>query len=91
MPPYHPAMVTKRPGVLTLSVKVKPNARASSLVQADDGTWLATLMSPPVDGKANAELIALIAERFGCVKAAVTIKAGAGGRVKLIRIAHAGR
>lgn len=70
----------------TLTVKVKPNARTSSLVQAEDGSWLATLKSPPVDGKANAELIGLVAKRFGCAKAAVSIKAGAGGRTKLIRL-----
>ena len=69
----------------TISVKVKPNARTSSL-EAADGVWLAQLKSPPVDGKANAELIALIAEKFGCRKAQVTIKAGAGGRMKLVRI-----
>ena len=69
----------------TLQVKVKPNARSSSLEEAD-GVWLAQLKSPPVDGKANAELIALIAEKFGCRKAQVTIKAGAGGRMKLVRI-----
>ncbi|HET9190384.1 MAG TPA: DUF167 domain-containing protein [Rudaea sp.] len=69
----------------TLSVKVKPNARTSSLEQID-GSWLAQIKSPPVDGKANAELIALIAEKFGCRKNQVTIKAGAGGRIKLVRI-----
>ena len=69
----------------TLQIKVKPNARTSSLDEAD-GVWLAQLKSPPVDGKANAELIALIAEKFGCRKAQVTIKAGAGGRMKLVRI-----
>ena len=69
----------------TLQVKVKPNARTSSLEEAGD-MWLAQLKSPPVDGKANAELIALIAEKFGCHKAQVTIKAGAGGRMKLVRI-----
>jgi len=71
--------------VKTLQVKVKPNARTSSLDEAG-GMWLAQLKSPPVDGKANAELIALIAEKFGCRKAQVTIKAGAGGRMKLVRI-----
>ena len=70
----------------TLTVKVKPNARSSSLIQAADGTWVATLKSPPVDGKANAELIALVAKRFGCAKSAVTIKSGASGRSKLIKI-----
>ena len=59
-----------------LLVKAKPNARASSLTQQDDGTWLAHLKSPPVDGKANAELIDLVAEQFGCRKAQVTIKTG---------------
>jgi uncharacterized protein YggU (UPF0235/DUF167 family) len=48
---------------------------------------VAKLKSPPVDGKANAELIALVAARFGCRKAAVSIKAGAGGRMKLVQIA----
>lgn len=69
----------------TISIKVKPNARTSSLEEID-GMWLAQLKSPPVDGKANAELIALVAEKFGCRKAQVTIKAGAGGRMKLVRI-----
>ncbi len=69
-----------------LRVKVKPRARASSLEQAPDGTWVARLKSPPVDGKANAELVALIAAHFRCPKAAVTIKSGASGRMKLIKV-----
>ena len=71
---------------MILQVKVKPNARESSLVQQPDGSWHAQLKSPPVDGKANAELIALVAERFRCRKSDVTIKAGASGRMKLVRI-----
>ena len=71
---------------VTLTVKVKPNSAASTLEQAPDGTWLARLKAPPVDGKANAELVALVAERFGCRKADVHIRAGASGRTKLVRI-----
>jgi uncharacterized protein (TIGR00251 family) len=70
----------------TLRIKVKPNARASSLQQAADGSWLAQLTSPPVDGKANEELIALVARQFGCRKADVSIRSGASGRLKLVRI-----
>lgn len=40
----------------------------------------------PVDGKANDKLIALVATRFECSKSAVTIKSGAAGRMKLVRI-----
>ena len=70
-----------------LLVKVKPNARRSSFEQQADGSWLARLKSPPVDGKANAEMLALIAREFACAKSAVTIASGAGARVKRVRIA----
>lgn len=70
----------------TLQVKVKPNARTSSFEQQADGTWLAQLKSPPVDGKANEELIALVARHFGCRKAQVTLKSGASGRLKLLQV-----
>jgi len=69
-----------------LQVKVKPRARVSELSQAPDGTWIARLKSPPVDGKANEELIALVAEHFRCRKACVVIKTGASGRTKLVRV-----
>ncbi len=72
----------------TLQLKVKPNARTQSLTQGEDGIWLAQLKSPPVDGKANAELIALLADHFGCRKQDVTIKAGAGARIKRVTIAN---
>ena len=72
--------------LVTLQVKVKPRARESALAQIADGTWVARLKSPPVDGKANEELVALVAAHFGVRKAAVTIKAGASGRTKLIQV-----
>ena len=70
----------------TLRIRVKPNARSASLEQQPDGSWTATLKSPPVDGRANAELIALVASRFRCPKGAVTIRAGRSGRTKLVTI-----
>jgi len=69
-----------------LHVRVKPNARSASLTQQPDGSWRAQLKSPPVDGKANAELVALIAEHFHCGKASVVIKSGASGRSKVVRV-----
>jgi uncharacterized protein len=72
--------------VVTMRVSVKPSSREASLERREDGTWVARLKSPPVDGKANAELIALVAARFGCRKADVTLKAGAAGRTKLLSV-----
>lgn len=71
---------------LTLQIKVKPRAKVSSLTQEADGQWLAKLKAAPVDGKANRELIALVARQFGCPKAAVSIRSGASGRLKLVRV-----
>ena len=73
-------------GAVVLRVKVKPRAKASEPSQAADGTWIAKLKSPPVDGKANEELVDHVAETFKCRKTAVTIKAGAAGRIKLVRV-----
>lgn len=73
-------------GAVVLRIKVKPRAKASALFQAADGTWIAKVKSPPVDGKANEELVGLVAKTFKCRKTAVTIKAGAAGRIKLVRV-----
>ncbi len=70
----------------SIRIKVKPGAKVSALAREPDGSWAARLRSPPVDGKANRELIALVAERFRCPKSAVTIKAGKSGRMKLVRV-----
>jgi uncharacterized protein YggU (UPF0235/DUF167 family) len=70
-----------------IRVKVKPNSRISTFEQAEGGTWLARLRAAPIDGKANEELIALVADHFQCLKkSAVSIKSGAAGRLKLVRI-----
>jgi uncharacterized protein len=69
-----------------IQVKVKPNARISVLEQAPGGTWVAQIKSAPIDGKANEELIALVARHFECRKSCVSIKSGAAGRMKLVRI-----
>ena len=70
-----------------LKVKVKPRANVSELWQEADGTWIARLKSAPVDGKANEELVALVAQHFHCRTSAVVIKAGASGRTKLVAVA----
>ena len=79
-------MRNSRMTTVLMQIRVKPRARMSALTQTADGTWLAKLKSPPVDGKANEELVALVAEHFGCRKAAVLIKSGASGRLKLVTV-----
>lgn len=71
---------------MVIQVRVKPRSLTSQLEKADDGTWTAHLKSPPVDGKANAELIALVAKYFSVSKSAISIKSGASARLKLVKI-----
>ena len=56
------------------------------LVRESDGTWLARLKAAPVDGRANLELVALVAAHLKCPKAAVSIKSGTTGRVKFVKV-----
>jgi len=72
--------------VKIIQVRVKPGARESSFEALSDGTWLACVKAPPVDGKANKELVALVARHFGRSKAQVSVKTGASGRLKLVQI-----
>jgi uncharacterized protein (TIGR00251 family) len=72
----------------TLRIKVRPNSRVEELVELPDGSWEARVKAPPVDGKANAALIALVAAHFGVRKAQVTIRSGASGRMKLVQISQ---
>lgn len=67
-------------------VTVKPNAKTQAIVEASDGSLTVWLNSPPVDGKANAELIALLADWFGVTKSSITIQSGTASRKKLVTI-----
>jgi uncharacterized protein len=69
-----------------LEVRVKPNAKTAGLEEQPDGTWIARVKAPPVEGKANEALIALVADHFGVRKAQVMIRVGASGRLKHLEI-----
>jgi uncharacterized protein (TIGR00251 family) len=84
-------MKVARPPIAVIRVKVKPRARVSLLMPVEGGVWLAQLKSPPVEGKANEELVELVARHFDCGKSAVSIKSGASGRTKLVRVERATR
>jgi uncharacterized protein (TIGR00251 family) len=79
--------VTARPGTTTLTVRVelKPGARTAGL--AGDGAILRVkVKAPPIDGRANAEAIELIAHAFGVSKSRVALASGARSRIKRFRI-----
>jgi len=67
-------------------VRVVPRARRPGLERRADGVLVARVAAPPVDGKANAAVCALIAEAYGVPKSRVTVVRGARSREKVVRV-----
>ena len=67
-------------------VKVKPNSKQQKIEESADGSLTVHLKSPPVDGKANEELIKLLAKNFDVSKSSIIIKSGTTSRQKVIEI-----
>lgn len=83
--------LTAAPGGARLAVRLTPRARRDAIEgavrEADGQTSLRVAVSaPPVDGKANTALVALIAASLGVTKSSVSLAAGAAGRRKLLFI-----
>ncbi|MDY7020474.1 MAG: DUF167 domain-containing protein [Cyanobacteriota bacterium] len=69
-----------------IQVKVKPNSKQQSIQKVADGHWMIHLKSPPVEGKANQELIKILAKQFNISKSEVKIKSGLSSKHKLIEL-----
>jgi hypothetical protein len=68
------------------NIKVKPNSKNQQITEESDGSLTIKLKSPPVDGKANQELIKLLAQKFQVPKSQIAIKSGIYGRSKVVEI-----
>ena len=89
-PAPHDAL-SAAPGGARLAVRLTPRARRAGIegivLESDGRTALKVAVdAPPVDGKANAALVALVAASLGVSKAAVHVAAGASGRRKLLMV-----
>ncbi|MEW5861495.1 MAG: DUF167 domain-containing protein [Cyanobacteriota bacterium] len=67
-------------------VKVEPNSKNKSIEEAEDGSITVHLKSPPVDGKANEELIQILSKKFNVSKSRILLKSGLSSRNKLVEI-----
>jgi len=70
----------------TIEVKVTANAKERSCRIGPDGVWLVRTPKPRDGGKANAHVIAIVAEHLGIAKSLVEISSGHAGTRKKIRI-----
>lgn len=84
-----PPWLRQEPGGLVLEVLVQPRAWRTRAAGEHGGRLRIQLRAPPVDGEANAALVAFLAEALGVRKADVAIVRGESGRRKTVRVAGA--
>jgi uncharacterized protein (TIGR00251 family) len=69
-----------------LAVRVQPRARRDEIVGERDGVVLIRVTAPPVEGKANAAVCRLLANRLGLARGKVAVVRGASARNKVVEI-----
>lgn len=69
-----------------LAVKVVTGAAKTALAGMEGENLRIRLAAPPVDGKANAALMAFLAEKLSLPKSSISIRSGATARRKLLEI-----
>ncbi len=68
-------------------VHVVPNARAIRVEPQGDGSLRVAVTAPAHEGRANAALLAALADHFRVPRTGIRIVHGAAGRRKLVEIA----
>jgi uncharacterized protein (TIGR00251 family) len=71
---------------LTLKIKVEPRSSRSEVVGPYGEALKVKLTSPPVEGKANKELVEVLAKEFGIPKKDVEIISGQSSKNKTVRL-----
>ena len=72
--------------VVRLAVQVVPNARKSEVAGEVEGVIRIRLQAQPIEGRANEELVRMLAKLLGVSKASVEVVQGQTGRRKLVEI-----
>jgi uncharacterized protein (TIGR00251 family) len=73
----------------TLTLHIQPGAKKTEVAGLHGDALKIRLAAPPVDGKANAALIAFVADRLGLAKSAVSVKCGQTSRRKVLEVTAA--
>ncbi len=71
---------------LTLTLYIQPGAKKTEIAGLHDDALKIRLAAPPVDGKANAALIAFLAKWLDHPKSLISLKSGQTSRRKIIEI-----
>jgi uncharacterized protein (TIGR00251 family) len=77
-----------RPGnEITIKIKVEPRSSKSGVMGRYGDSLKVKLTSPPVEGKANKELVEVLSKAFGIKKIDIEIISGKNSKNKLVKLA----
>lgn len=71
---------------VTLRLHIQPGAKKTEVAGLHGEALKIRLAAPPVDGKANACLVAFLADRLGVARSAISLVSGEASRAKRVRI-----
>jgi uncharacterized protein (TIGR00251 family) len=69
-----------------IRVKVIPRSSRTEIAGMEKDIYRVKITDPPIEGKANKALIALLAEKLGIAKRDIEITAGKTSRMKTVRV-----
>ncbi len=78
--------IEARGGHVLFEVRVQPRASRSEVAGTHGEAIKVRVAAPPVEGAANAELVAFLAKQLGVSKSAVKIVRGEQGRRKVVEV-----
>ena len=73
-------------GSLVVSLHIQPGAKKTEVAGLHGEALKIRLAAPPVDGKANAALVAFLAKTCGVPRSAVALVSGETSRSKRVRL-----
>ena len=79
--------VREEAGAVSFDVLVTPRASRERVGPVIDGRLKVAVTAPPVEGEANAAVVALLAKALGVPRSAVSVVRGDTGRRKTVRVA----
>ena len=85
-----PLRMTEKNGAVTVDIAVKPRSAQEGLGPVQGDRLCVAVNATPVDGKANAAVVRVLAETFKVPRSAVAIVRGETGRKKTVRITGVG-
>lgn len=70
----------------TISVRVQPRASRDRIAGWRDGVLRVSVSAPPLEGRANAAVLELLADRLGVAKSRLRIVRGLSSRDKAVAV-----